>query len=579
MSNRRLPIVLVLLALFVGAAAAGNRELRSAAGVQEPAVAALMPAANVRSSAWYCAGGPVTKTASADRITITNVGTVAVPAAVDVLVASSPIKERLVNVGARRSMTITVASLSRDPAAAIVVQPLGAGIVVAQGFSVNGDIAAIPCATRTASDWYFASGTSTSATQMSLSLLNPYQVDTVVDVDAFSENGLRVPSTLQGLVVRAHSRLVVRIDQAVAQQKIVALAVRSRNDQRISATQSVVHAHASSSDASLSLGALAPARTWMFADDRSRQSSVQQLVLANTGNTDANVRVSLVSDLSTLIQPRAVKVPPATAVAVDLSRAVPAGGTYTLVVSSPVPVVAETRITYTAGSGLAGLVTETGTTTAMPRWWFAGGPFSASGLGAGGPRVPDGYDLAVVMAVGATDAQIAEVRHAVQQDGHVESFKAVARKDALAAFLAANRDNPALVTGMNESKVAASFAVKAKSASFISLLRRRLAAHSGVAQVLLATGQKPPVTDAVVVFNPGPRVVRVTLVALANGTELRVPGMSGITIAPNRQATVSLLAVSQPAAAVRVTASGPVVAERFIALPTGTTRAPGVPGS
>lgn len=572
--------MLLLVALIVAAAVAGDRRLRPAAGVHESSLAAAMPTADVRSSAWFCAGGPVTKQASADRVTISNVGTVAVPAAVDVLVEGRAVSERLVNVGARQSVTIAVASLSRAPTAAVVVQPLGSGVVVAQGFSVDGDIASVPCATRTASNWYFSGGTSSSGTQMSLSLLDPYSVDTVVDIDAFTESGLRVPGALQNLIVRAHSRLVVRIDRPVAQQKIVALGVHARNGQRIVATQTVVHVGNARSDAAIALGALAPARTWMFADNRSRAGAVQQLVLANAGETDASVRVALVSDLSALIQPRVVKVPAETAVAVDLSHAVPAGGEYTLVVRSTRPVLAATRATFPATrSAVSGLVTETGTTSAAPKWWFAGGPFTATGIGADGPRVPNGSDLTVLMDVDATDAQVADVQHAVQLDGHVASSHTVTRKDALAAFLAANRDNPVLVTGMNESKVAVSFDIAAKSKSFVALLQRRLAAHAGVAQILLATKQKPAAVDDVVVFNPGSRPVRVALVALADGDVLRATGMTGITIAPNRQATISLLAVSRPAAAVRVAASGPVVAERFTSLPTGSTRAPGLPGS
>ena len=47
--------------------------------------------------------------------------------------------------------------------------------------------------------------------QQWLSLLNPFSVDSVVDVEAFTETGFRAPGSLQGLVVPHASRLSVRV--------------------------------------------------------------------------------------------------------------------------------------------------------------------------------------------------------------------------------------------------------------------------------------------------------------------------------------------------------------------------------
>jgi hypothetical protein len=574
--GRRLPVVAVLVGLLVAAVAAGDRHVAADAGVRGSQLAASIPERTVRSSAWYCSGGPVGAGPSGDRVTISNVGSRPVRVAVDVMVPGRPVGERLVKVSARSSATLSVARLSRAPAAAVVVQPLGGDVVVEQGYEANGDVASAPCATRPSSSWYFASGSSVAGAQQWLSLFDPFAVDAVVDVEAYTESGVRTPAALQGLVVRQRSRLAVRVDRAVAEQKIVAVAVKVRNGSRIVATQALTRLRsANGAGVSLSLGALAPAHTWTFADNRSRAGAVQQLVIADPGEVDANVRVSLVADISAVIEPRMVRVPATGATAVDFSGVVPAGASYTLVVHSPVPVVAETRDVYP--SGFPGFVTEVGSPAAARGWSFAGGPFTATGLGGGRPRVPAGFQLAVVMDVGATAKQIGDIHTALVQNGHVARVHTVKREAALAVVRAAQRNNPAFLRSVTSAMMPVSFDVVVKSDVWIAPLKRLLSARDGVSTVVSAGSEAPPVADDVVVLNPGTRAVTVSLVATARGSVLTGQGMSNVIIAPLRQATISLVALERTGAAVVVHASAPVIAERFTAGPWGVTRSPGVP--
>jgi hypothetical protein len=578
--GHRLPVVVVLVGLVVAAAAVGDGRANADAGVREPALAASIPAAGVRSSAWYCAGGPVGIGPSGDRVTISNVGSRAVPVAVDVMVAGSPVAERLVTVTARSSKTLSVAQLSRAPAAAVVVQPLGEGVVVQQGYSTAGDVAMAPCATRASSSWYFAAGSSVGGAQQWLSVFDPFGIDAVVDVEAYTESGFRSPGSLQGLIVRQGSRISVRVDRAVAEQKNVAVAVHARNGALIVAAQSLVRPlPGNRTSVSLSLGGPAPARTWMFAENRSRANAVQQLVLANPGDTDATARVFVVPDVAAVIEPRVVPVPATSAVAVDFSGVVPAGVAYTLVVRSAVPVVAESRDLFANASGsLPGLVTEVGSTTAARRWAFAGGPFTATGLGGAAPRVPDGFDLTVLMAVKATAHQIGVVRAALKFDGHVRRFHMVTREEALSTFAGIERDNPALLQSVTKDMLPVSFNVVVKNQASVAVVTRRDRTRAGVDRILTADVLRPTVVDDVVVLNPGSHAVRVSVVTTAGGATLTGQGMSNVLVAPGRQVTISLLALVRTGAAAVVSASGPVVAERFTGGPWGVTRAPGVPG-
>jgi hypothetical protein len=576
MSGRRIPVVVVLIALLVAAAVAGNRRVRAVAEVREPTLAASIPRAGVRSSAWYCSGGPVGRGASGDQVTISNVSSHAVRVAIDVMVAAQETAEHFITVAASSTTTIQVASLSRAPSAAVVVQPLGDGVVVEQGYALNGDIAMAPCATQTSPGWYFAAGTSVGGAQTWLSLLNPYAVDAVVDVEADSENGFRAPGSLQGLVVPHGSRIAVRIDQTVAEQRIVAVAVRARSGSRIVATQSVVQPRrGGGASASISLGALAPSRSWMFADNRSQTGAVQQLILSDPGGVDATARVSVTPDVATVIEPRIVRIPATSAVAVDFSSVVPAGVTYTLVVQSAVPVVAETRQTYVAGT--TGLVTEVGSPSAATRWSFAGGPFAATGIGGGRRRVAAGYDLTVVMKVGATASEINAMHSLLPSNGHVQRVHTVTRDVALLAFRTTARHNPALLRSVTAAQLPVTFDVAVAGSDWIEPLRTYLRAKAGVATVVTVKSEGPSFTDDIVVFNPRSRPVTVTVTPSASGKVSTGAGLRGIVIAPGRQATISLVTLSERNAAVVVAASAPVVAERLTAGPWGVTHAPGVP--
>ena len=575
-SSRRLPIVVVLVGLLVAAVAVGDRQVRAGVRVRESAFAASMPAPGVRSSAWFCSGGLVGTGPSSDRITISNVGPRPVSAAVDVMVAERPVSERIVAVGARASTTLAVAQLSSAPAAAVVVQPLGSGVVVQQGYSTATDVAMAPCATRAAADWYFAAGSTVGGGQQWLSIFDPFAIDAVVDIEAYSESGFHAPGSLQGLIVRAGSRISVRIDRAVAEQKHVAIGVHVRNNSRVVTTEALVRPSPSSrTGISLSLGAISPARVWLLADNRSRVGALQQLVLANPGDVDATVRVSVVPDVASVIDPRVVRVPATSAVAVDFSGVVPAGVAYTLVARSNVPVVAESRSAF--ATGYPGFASEVGAPATARSWVFAGGPFSATGMGGARPRLSGGFDLNVVMAVGATDLEIASVHSAIVHNGHVARFYTVNRVQALRNFGAANHDNPALIASTTAAMMPVSFDVAATGSTWITPLRQYLDARPGVATVVTAATQRPLVADELVVLNPGRSSVHVSVVATAAGSVLSGRGLRDVLVGPGGAVTISLVGLARTGAAAVVTATGPVVAERFVGGPWGVTRSEGVP--
>jgi hypothetical protein len=191
--------------------------------------------------------------------------------------------------------------------------------------------------------------------------------------------------------------------------------------------------------------------------------------------------------------------------------------------------------------------------------------------------VPAGFDLAIVMDVKATDAEIAAVHTALAHNGHVRSVRTVTRDAALTAFREAQRDNPTLVANTTRASMAVTFDVVARGSTWITPLTQYFGARPGVARVVTVANQGPVYTDDVVIFNPGSRAAVVSLVATAGGSTLSGLGMTNVEVAPLHQVTVSLVALERKGVAVVVHATGAVVAERFTGGPWGVTRSPGVP--
>ena len=167
----------------------------------------------------------------------------------------------------------------------------------------------------------------------------------------------------------------------------------------------------------------------------------------------------------------------------------------------------------------------------------------------------------------------------VTDDVRVVRVGAVNRAAALVRYNRAERNNPSLLAAATEAKFPWSFDVALERRDSMSNMRRQYGRLAGVDTVVTLDSEAPLVADQIVVFNPGSRPWRVTVRPSASGSLLSGAGMTRVLVAPGRQSTISLAALTQAGVAVVVDASGPVVAERFSAGPWGLTHAPGVPGS
>ena len=154
-----------------------------------------------------------------------------------------------------------------------------------------------------------------------------------------------------------------------------------------------------------------------------------------------------------------------------------------------------------------GLVTEVGATAPARQWSFAGRSVHRDGPGWRPAAVPAGFDLAVVMDVDATDAQIADVRAALAHDGHVKRVQTVTRDAALARSAPPNANNPSLLASVTSAMMPVIVRRRQRSDRWITPLGSTSA--GGVDTVVTLESQAPLVADQVVVLNPGSRPVRV----------------------------------------------------------------------
>jgi hypothetical protein len=151
---------------------------------------------------------------------------------------------------------------------------------------------------------------------------------------------------------------------------------------RIVAQQTIVYGPDSSrTGENRSIGAVAPAREWVFPSGRTVAGSVRTLSITNPAELDAEVDVSVAPSSDIVIEPATVRIPRRGIATVQIGACgdtrppacipVPQDVQYSLVVQATldVPVVTEDLVAYTDGpyTGLAG---GPGSRQAARRWVF-----------------------------------------------------------------------------------------------------------------------------------------------------------------------------------------------------------------
>ncbi len=396
----RLPALVVVVALLVGAALVDRRDADPTVDTSAPTdlarMAPVASAPDARSSTFYCAGGtalgstdpvepsvveeptpdatsdPGSSTGSPDattvaagpdpvvaehRVTIANFSDRDQQAVVTVVpsVGDKVVETR--TVAARTRTTVTLSDLVQAPQAAALVETDGGEVAVEHEVEGPHGRAVSSCASSAASSWYFPAGTTRLGTRHVYSVFNPFPQQAVVDFSFMvSEDGgrqaTRRSDKLEGILVPPQSVVAVDITDIITVRDQVATTVTTRSGLGRVVVDQVMDSDGRSNwpeSLSLTLGAPVAAPTWLFADNRPLGDGVETSFVAyNPGSVDADVEIYVEVDgqaPGTRIEPFVVTVRAGqyASVPVGADTRIPVGfGAFVVAVSrNDVPVVVE----------------------------------------------------------------------------------------------------------------------------------------------------------------------------------------------------------------------------------------------
>jgi hypothetical protein len=401
----RLPIVAGLVAVLV----AGALIDRTGGPAAPPALAAIQPVpvaapAVALSSSWFCAGATDTHqgggTTSADRgpapgaVVVANSGLVPARGVVTLVPSKGSAVRVPLTVGPDSRTTVSEDVHRGAPWISAIVDVDAGAVAVDQEVDGPAGWSATPCATAGSPQWYFAAGDTLVNASVVLSLLNPYTTDAVVDLSFTTDQGLEQPQGFQGLVVPPGQLVTVNLGDHLRRRHAIATTVTARSGRLVAWKTDVVTAPTSHepilgtraatapfadpatpvAGVTVTLGAPAPATTWVWADGNSGNGVDERYVIYNPGNGTAEVTLSLELDQG-VAEPFDLSVGPEQVISVISSQQVriPPGVGHAAVLrsSNGVPVVAERTVAAAAPSAWSGLGELPGGRLAASRWLLA----------------------------------------------------------------------------------------------------------------------------------------------------------------------------------------------------------------
>lgn len=346
MRSWRWPAILLLAALVSGAVLVergqGGPEQPPSMPVPDRALPTATPTEAVGST-WYCAGGTATGTEEGlaeHAVHLANTADAEASAQLTVYPSEGqPVSETLA-LPPRTRIGVALAELVTAPYAAALVEVSGGGVVVEHEVTGPTGRALGACASAPSDAWYFPAGTTRAGTRMVLALFNPFAGDAVVDISFDTDDGTRTPQAYQALVVPGGSLLAVEVSEIVTLRTEVATEVRARSGRLVvDQIQSGDGTEGAPRGLAVTLGASAPAETWIFPDGVGAAGYSEAIALYNPGESTAEVDVHVLlddPDVNGVAEPFEVSVGARRAMTIDVlaDGRVPVGVAHAIVVRS-----------------------------------------------------------------------------------------------------------------------------------------------------------------------------------------------------------------------------------------------------
>ena len=225
----RIPILAVLLITLIGVGVADHEDTAPSQATIPLQAAFTVPPSSFGSSSWYCTGGTGNQgSAALTTLDLVNTSGRAVRGSVTVLN----------DAGASHSEALDLTPHSQGVVPASLVQPgnwlaadvelQGGGVLVTQSDEGPSGWSEAPCSSTTSNRWYFASGSTSSGSSMSVSIFNPTAGVAVADLEFITSSGVTEPQPFEGVVIEPHSLVVEPISQYVQNQSLVSTIVQAQ---------------------------------------------------------------------------------------------------------------------------------------------------------------------------------------------------------------------------------------------------------------------------------------------------------------------------------------------------------------
>lgn len=231
-----------------------------------------------------------------------------------------------VEVPALSTERVELADHAQGSAVAALVEVDGGDVVVSHRLVGETGIDSGPCASSSSDVWYFAWGDTARDVKEVIAIFNPFPGDAVVDLRFDTEDGVREPQALTGLVVPGQSVIVADVSAEVPRRDQVAATVSARSGRIVAERIQVADGTEREDDLpareglAVDLGSRVADEIWVHPDGDLSESRRQRVVVYNPSDDPAevDVEIGLGTDVVGGVEPFELSVRPHSAAFVDL---------------------------------------------------------------------------------------------------------------------------------------------------------------------------------------------------------------------------------------------------------------------
>ena len=373
--RQRLVVVSVVVLALLGLSVLSRGSTAVVTGGAPATADPMIPGDGASASSWFCAAASAgTSQHPSHEIVITNPTGRAVTASLtSFLQQGDPPAPTIAQVPAR-STTVVPAPVAD---ASVMVELSAAGPEVSHRVATESLVDEQPCATAASADWYFPAADTASqgdaAAQLWLS--NPFLSDASIDVTVSSDDGVRVPTELSGLVIPGRSTKVVDLGKIVQRRDQFSMAVHDRSGRVVAELSQSMGTPAG---IRLTLGVSRTATRLAFADGISGPGLPERYQIFDPTSVDAQVLVAVIpldAAPGLLPEPFQVDVPARKSVSLDLDQQsrIPEGTPHWVRIESVggVGIAVQRLVAIGSGNPLglkSGLAGSTGSPVSATRW-------------------------------------------------------------------------------------------------------------------------------------------------------------------------------------------------------------------